>query len=320
MRTFPRRLVVCLGLVLLVLPAHVRMAVAGITIVAPPNKKRHIKHAPDWTPPAEGPAAEHATLPTEASPTINPDAMPSASLQPFLDTHLDKILAPLGAPAFVQTDLVEDMKEGYAGALPAAPDARKPAYQLAAGVCDALTGAIEQRQKAVAALNGAYERRKSESIQPRGGKQAVKESDKDEAFFYDSQKNNWLQNASALRQQIAALYRRERAAEMQAGEWTPPAPVAAAAPTPSVAAAAPEVDPVIGDWTWQNNGPLKLEADHSISGSRQGTWQYTCTTDAGRNYEMHWKHKGWVDYVVLSTDGKMLDGKSNKGKHVTANR
>ena len=320
MKTLPRRFLVCLGVALIVLPCPVRTAAQGITIMAPPNKKVHVKHAPAWTPPDKGPAAEHATLPAEAPPTVNPEAMPSVSLQPFLNTHLDKILAPLGQPAFVQAELVEDMKDIYTGALSAATEAHKPAYQMAGAVCDALTNAIEQRQKAVTALNGVYERRKSESVQPRGGKQAVKQSDKDEAFFYESQKNNWLQNAAALRQRITALYGRERTAETQAGEWTPPVPVAAATPAPSVSVPAPESDPVVGGWFWENNGPLKLDADHSISGSRHGTWKYTCTTDAGRNYEMHWKHKDWVDYVVLSADGKMLDGKSRQGKHVYANR
>ena len=100
----------------------------------------------------------------------------------------------------------------------------------------------------------------------------------------------------------------------------PPPPPAGAEATPSVSVPVPEVDPVVGGWMWEGRSAIKLEADHSVDGSRSGTWQYTGTTNAGRNYEVHWAHKGWVDYVVLSEDGKILDGKSNKGKRVSANR
>ena len=310
----------CLGIALFASPFHADVASGGLVIVAPPNKKRHYKHAPSWVAPSKGPAAETTLLGSEEPPAVIPEAAPSLSLQPFLDTHLDKILAPLGTAAFAQSDLITYVRDDYAGALPTAPESRKPAYQLAVAVCDTMIHSIAERQKAVDALNGSYERRKSESVQPRGGKRAVKDSDKDEAFFYDSQKNNWLQNASSLRLQVTALFRRELAAETQAGEWLFPTPAVADATTPTVSVPAPAVDPVVGDWKWHNNGPLKLEADGSISGSRSGKWQYTCTTDGVRNYELHWAHKDWVDYVVLSADRKLLDGKSKQGKHVTANR
>lgn len=305
------------------------LLVSALLSVAPvgiPTAAARHRHLPKWIDPANIPALEPAALPAETPPAINPDAVPSASLQPFLNTHLDKILAPLGTPAFAQGDVLTSMKSDYARALTATPEVRRPAYQLAVAVCESLANAIEERRKAVTALEGSYNMRSSEAYQPRGGGEATKESNKNEAFFYNSQKNNWLQNAATLRQQITTLYGRERAAETQAGEWTlPPARVVAAAPTPtpaapSVAAPAPETDPVVGDWTWPNHGPVLLKADHSIQGSRHGTWKYTATTDAGRNYEMHWAHKGWVDYVVLSSDGKLLDGKRHDGVRVTANR
>ena len=291
------------------------------TLVVPTSSARH-RRLPNWVDPANIPAREPAPLPAETPPAINPEAAPSASLQPFLNTHLDQILAPLGTPAFAQGDVLASMKSSYAKALTVAPESRRPAYQLAVAVCEGLANAIEERCKAVKALEGSYDMRGSEAYQPRGGGNATKQSNKNEAFFYDSQKNNWQQNADALRQGITALHQRERAAEAQAGEWTlPPTPaVVAAPPAPSVEAPAPATDPVVGNWTWPNHGLVTLAADGSIHGTRHGNWRYTCTTDAGRNYEMHWAHKGWVDYVVLSGDGKVLDGKRHDGVRVTVSR
>ena len=169
MNLSPRRFLVCLSVALLASPFHADVASGGLVIVAPPNKKRHYKHAPGWVAPSKGPAAESTPLTTEEPPAVVPEAAPSLSLQPFLDTHLDKILAPLGTAAFAQSDLIAYVRDTYAGALPAAPDARKPAYQLAVAVCDAMINSVAERQKAVDALNGVYQRRMSESVQPRGG-------------------------------------------------------------------------------------------------------------------------------------------------------
>jgi hypothetical protein len=256
-------------------------------------------------------------------------------LQPLLDTHLGSILAPLGVSAFAQPELVAGVKASYADGLAVAPDNRKPAFQLAQSVCDALTDAMAERQTAVAALRGALATRSSEAEQPRGGAEAVEKARDRDAFFISSQKNAWTQRATALRQEITALYLRERAVERQAGAWPPPAPANdaaptnAAAPASAIAAATPSVsappgapdatfqgpDPVIGDWLLENRSHLALGADHTISGDRHGYWRYTCTTNGGRNYEMHWNPpKNWSDYLVLSSDGKTLEGKSrNKG-------
>ena len=333
MKPLPRRSFVCLGAILLTLPCHVQTAFAGLGIIVPACHKRHYKHAPPWVAPSKGPAAESNSLPAEEPPTINPGAAPSLSLQPFLDTHLDKILAPMGTPAFAQSDLIAYVREDYAQALPTATEARKPAYQLAVAVCDAMINSVAERQKAVAALNGAYERRSSESIQPRGGKRAVQESDKDEAFFYDSQKNNWLQNAAALRQQVAALYQREHAAETQAGgPWVPPP----AAPAPETAGAAPSVsvpapatakgqnsgdDPVVGQWKLNGYIDTAVKPDHTFSNKHHGTWQLVDATDGKRHYEFHYdKHKNWVDSLVLSEDGRSLEGADKHGTYVSAQR
>ena len=291
------------------------------------------RHTPDWTAPANAPGSEPAPLPAEKPPTINPDAAPSLGLQPFLNDHLDKILVPLGTAAFAQPDLVAGVRDTYAKALPTAAAARKPAYQLAVAVCDAMINAIAERQKAVKAMEGSYEMRRSESIQPRGGKQAVKDSDKDEAFFYNSQKNTWLQNAAALRQGIAVLNQREHAAETQAAPWTLPTPappvVAAAGPTPSVSVPAPATpngqtpvdDPVVGRWKWDGYMDVTLNADHTINSKRRGTWLFATAADGKRHYEFHYdKHPDWIDLLALSDDGRSLEGANKYGKYVSAQR
>ncbi len=274
-------------------------------------KKKH--HSSPTPGPFATPASEPPALPAEAAPQINADAPPSASLQPFVDAHLAAALAPLGQPAFAQAELPASMKASYADGMVKAADSHKPPFQLAQNVCDALISAMNERQNAVAALRGALATRSSEAAQPRGGGEAVEEARDKDAFFVDSMKNNWLQRANVLRQSITALNLQERASERQIGAWSPPPVVVAATPAvsgpPAPAVPQSTPDPVIGSWTFHNNSGLTLAADHSISGGRHGTWKYTWTTNAGRNYEFSYPPpKNWTDYVVLSADGRTLDG------------
>jgi hypothetical protein len=343
-----------------------------------PREAQAKKHKQQPTPaPLATPSAEPPPLPAENTPSINPALPPSASLQPFLDTHLREILTPLGVSAFAQPELVASMKASYADGLAAAPASHAMAYRLAEAVCDAMTSAMTERQNAVAALRGALATRSSEADQPRGGGEAVNAARDRDDFFIESAKNTWIQRATALSHSITALYLRERTVERDIGPWTPPpapnpAPatiVSQAAPSPqpspapaanasaqaspapaalpsavpgpspaanvaaaAVASATPSVsstppplpqpsygsDPVIGQWLLEGRSQLTLGADHSISGSRSGTWSYTCTTGGGRNYELHWKPpKKWVDYLVLAADGRTMSGKTRKNEPVS---
>jgi hypothetical protein len=370
----------------------------GVLLLAwPARVEARKKHKGQPTPaPLATPSAEPPPLPPEAAPQVNPNAPPSASLQPFLDTHLGTILAPLGVSAFAQSELLASLKAGYADAMAAAPASHKPAFALAQAVCDALTGAMGERQNAVSAMRGALATRSTEAVQPRGGGEAVASARDTDDFFIESAKNNWTQRATVLRQSITAIYLRERAIERQIGVWNPPAapapapasapsgPAAALAPAPAPAppvksaapagyaapaapaaspvgvpaqsaAAAPAApsaveqaaatlavanppvsalaaaspapvpegpsrgwDPVVGPWLLEGRSKLTLGADHLISGDRHGSWRYTMTTGVGRNYELHWHPpKDWVDYVVLSSDGRTLDGKTRKNGAIT---
>ena len=214
----------------------------------------------------------------EAAPKVGLDTPPSASLQPFLDTHLDKILVPLGESAFTQSEVITSLKAAYADGKAAAPDARKPAFQAAQDVCDALTGAITERENAATALQGALVTRTSEAAQPRGSNEARERARNTDTFFADGQRNNWMRRATALRENINALYLRERADERQVGVWAPPAAIVAVANTN------PAPDPVVGKWLLEGRSSLMLEADNTVTGDRHGGWLYTCDTSGGRNY------------------------------------
>ena len=312
-------------------PRLLLLLAVGFSLLSTPVQAKRKHHSPPASPPPLAtPPPEPPSLPPETAPSISADAPPSVSLQPFVDTHLGKILAPLGESAFAQPELIASLKASYADGLAAAPAAHKPAYQLAQGVCGALAAAMTERQNAVSALRGAFATHSSEAEQPRGGAEAVQRTRDNDAFFVDSQKNTWMQRAAVLRTNITTLYLRERAVERQIGVWSPPPPAdtsasaspAAAAATPSVSAPPPASadgsDPVVGQWLLANRSPLTLAGDHTITGDRHGFWRYTCTTNSGRNYEMHWgSEKNWVDYLVLSTDGRTLDGHSRKNQPIS---
>ncbi len=234
--------------------------------------------------------------PNEAYVTVSPDALPSASLQPFLDTHLDRILVPLGKEEFNQPWIVTDLRSKYATIMATVADNRKSAFAAAQFVCDALTNAMTEREQAVNAWHGSAATHSSEGVQPRGGRQfGRQEMGNENNFFRSGVENDWVQRTAALRANILRLDQRELALESQPAAT--PAPVAAAvagaasaAATPSVSApplAAPSsahaADPVVGSWMLEGRSPLTLAADHAITGSREGIWTYTCTTGGGRN-------------------------------------
>ena len=152
------------------------------------------------TPPPEPPH-----LPGETVLKATADVRPSTRLQPFLDTNLEKILAPLGEPAFSQSSILTNMQAGYADAQATAPDPYKAAFQAAQLVCDALANAIAERQTAVSALHGSLTTRSSEASQPKGGAfERGASTALGDAFFTTSQQNVWNARAAVLRQNITA--------------------------------------------------------------------------------------------------------------------
>ena len=204
----------------------------GALLAVPVQAKPH-KHHNNNAQPAGTPYPE-------AAPFVDPSALPSVSLQPFLDTHLGRVLAPLGQPGMDQPEVLTSLKQSYADGMVATPAPRKPAYLAAQRVCDALAGVVVERQKAAAALAGATSTHSSENVQPRGGRRdgqvAVANTNE---FFVNAQKNDWNRKAGELRQNVMGLYQQERAIERQV--TTAPVP-GAATPAPAGVPVAPGGD------------------------------------------------------------------------------
>jgi hypothetical protein len=203
------------------------LCLAGSVSPAQAKKKKH---------PGD-PGAQSAT---GSEPVIKPEDLPSVSLQPFVDTHLGQVLAPLDGGAFDKPELVVSMKAAYADGAAAAPAERKPAYQLAQAICDSVTVAMAEREKAVAAMKGAKATQSSEGVQPKGGRKAGHaEVAADNAFFENAQRNEWTQKSELLRKQIVGLYLRERDVERRALATAAAAAAAATPATATPAAVAP---------------------------------------------------------------------------------
>jgi hypothetical protein len=187
---------------------------------------------------------------------------PSELLSLFFRNHLDRILSPIGqrVPVPLPHARVAELREKFADQWSKAPDVDKPIYQAAVAVCDAVSAAMDERQKAIASLQGSAAvhgpsdlgaHRKD--IPTRGTRadaqlaglelQREEQNRKQEAaqndnFFNTQLKTNWSQRAAQLRQNINALYSRERDAERSTQR-------------PAAAGAAPAADTITLDKTIQ---------------------------------------------------------------------
>jgi hypothetical protein len=169
-----------------------------------------------------------------------PPQKPSDLLSLFFRNHLDRILSPIGqkVPVPLPHARVAELREKFADQWSKAPDVDKPMYQAAVAVCDAVSAAMDERQKAIASLQGsAAVHGPSElgahrkDIPTRGARadgqlaglelqregheeqNRKQEAAQNDNFFNTQLKTNWSQRAAQLRQNISALYSRERDAE-----------------------------------------------------------------------------------------------------------
>ena len=168
---------------------------------------------------------------------------PSDVLSLFFHNHLDRILSPIGQPKPVPLPRarVTQLREQFIDQDQKAPEPKKPMYEAAIAVCDAVSAAMDERDKAIASLQGsaAFVHAPSDlgahrkDIPSRGGlgtamladttvqreaheevnrKQDARQTDN---FFTVQQKNQWSQRALQLRQQIDGLAARERDQNVQ---------------------------------------------------------------------------------------------------------
>jgi hypothetical protein len=190
-----------------------------------------------------------------------PVQKPSDLLSLFSRNHLDGILSPIGqrVPVPLPHARVAELREKFADQCSKAHDVDKPMYQAAVAVCDAVSAAMDERQKAIASLQGSAAvhgpsdlgaHRKDiptrgtradaqlaglelqrEGHEEQNRKQEAAQNDN---FFNTQLKTNWSQRAAQLRQNINALYSRERDAERSTQQ-------------PAAAGAAPAADTITLD-------------------------------------------------------------------------
>ncbi len=149
--------------------------------------------------------------PPAANQPLTAGALPSSAFQPFLDARLNIILAPLDAPGLKHPEAVADLRSAIADGMSKAPAAQQPAFQAAITLCNALSQAVDERQRAVASLKGSQR----DSGYPGTKHVMAREAAQNNAFFANTQKAQWTQRSAQLRQQIEQLYAKARDIERQ---------------------------------------------------------------------------------------------------------
>jgi hypothetical protein len=182
----------------------------------------------------------------QQKPAPKPPHKPSDVLSVFFRNQLDRILSPIDHPIPLPRTRITQLREQFANQWSKAPEAKKPMYEAAVAVCDAVSYAMDEREKAIASLQGSVAvhapsdlgaHRKDiptrgtwsdarlaglglqrEAHEEENRKQEAAQTDN---FFTTQQKNQWLQRTIQLRQQIDRLYAREREAERAFQEPVP---------------------------------------------------------------------------------------------------
>jgi hypothetical protein len=177
--------------------------------------------------------------PAPQQPAASPigSRAPSSELGDFFGAHLDQILAPLDQRVALPRNQVTQLRESFTDRFTKAPANEKPAYQAAISVCNALAQTMDERERAVASLQGSASvhgpsdlgaHRKDdpswrdlarEHHEERSRKQQTAQNDD---FLTTQRKTSWTQRTVQLRQHINQLYAREREAERQAQQSANP--------------------------------------------------------------------------------------------------
>jgi hypothetical protein len=145
--------------------------------------------------------------------------------------QLDKILAPIDQPVGLPRNEVIQLQQSFTDRGTKAAANEKPAYQAEINVCVAISQAMDEREKAIASLQGSASvhgpsdlgaHRKDnptwrdlarEGHEQRNRKQ---QAARDDNFLTTQLTTNWSQRDLQLRQNINQLYARERDAERNA--------------------------------------------------------------------------------------------------------
>jgi hypothetical protein len=186
--------------------------------------------------------------PQQQQPQATPTGprVPSVELGDFFAANLDKILAPLDQQIALPRNQVMQLRESFTDRGTKVSPNEKPAYEMAINVCAAISQAMDEREKAVASLQGSTSvhgptdlgahrkddpsRRdlRREHHEEKNRKQDAAQTDN---FLTTQLKTGWTQRAMQLRQNINQLYARERDAERQGQQAAGPAGAAPSANT-----------------------------------------------------------------------------------------
>lgn len=78
---------------------------------------------------------------------------------------------------------------------------------------------------------------------------------------------------------------------------------------------------IIGSWNWFNGVVVIVESGGTMrreDNKNFGTW--TCVDAVQRKFVLNWSKWGWRDTLILSSDGRKLDGRNQWGGHVWGNK
>src|SRR5690349_353758 len=85
----------------------------------------------------------------------NGPQLPSVLLARFTANQLDRILSPIDQQIPLPRTRLSQIRAQFTDKLAQAPDGEKAQYQTAVAVCDALNAAMDEREKAIASLQGS---------------------------------------------------------------------------------------------------------------------------------------------------------------------
>jgi hypothetical protein len=163
---------------------------------------------------------------------------PSVELGEFGGAHLEKIFAPLEHQIALPRSQLAQLRQSLTDRRVTAPENEKPVYQAALLVCNALSQAMDEREKAIAsfqssaAVHGSFDlgahRKDRPSRKELRRERHEEEKRKEEAaqkdnFLSAQLKSSWQQRTIQLRQNIDRLYGRVRELERQAQPQAPAA-------------------------------------------------------------------------------------------------
>jgi hypothetical protein len=117
----------------------------------------------------------------------------------------------MGQPGLKHPEAVDDLKSSITDGMTKATPAKQPAFQAALVVCSVLSQAVDERQKAVANLEGSQVGAGRTGL----AKHPKQDVESTNSFFANASRTQWDQRAAQLRQQVEQAYARERAIEAQ---------------------------------------------------------------------------------------------------------